>query len=319
MGRCSGAGGRMAATQPVDHQRASEHDGPAGSQAGRCAALARPIVFAALGVLLSVAFAGTAQAEQCSPEGKICLVTEATVEHPFESLQTVQVRVASEATSVSMTGGKPVQLIEQGPPGGMSLWQGTLGVFEQDGMSTLSVAARGFPELPDSYEASFPNQPVRAAVVDRFNTIKRIGKRYVITFSFTARVGVKVHQWFSAITCLPSHACPNLSERRQPFEVGPGSYSFSLSLPFRSVQQFCRLECVLIGYGKITIDGYELRDAENDDSAAGALLLKRARPQCLKRVRKLQQQAKQLHNPQLQARSKKLKEHCYWRVMRPEK
>jgi hypothetical protein len=88
-------------------------------------------IAATLGVLLGVAFVGTATAgaEECSPNGKICLVDLG----PYMPPQEVRYKVPTEAVeygadwcdSSGCVPGQQTHLVTQGPPGGLSTYADT--------------------------------------------------------------------------------------------------------------------------------------------------------------------------------------------------
>jgi hypothetical protein len=187
-----------------------------------------PAILALAAGLLAVP--ATAGAELCSPDAHICIVNPPIAATPWVAPQLVQLRLPSEADpaysgaswtqpgvpyAFSLKSGRyplkgGLQLVEQGPPGGMSLYQGTIeSVFGSDlsgnvflpvdGALTLSVVARHNDptcECLKEATATFSDLPVLAAVTGFSWRIVRRGKWFRAVMSFEARTPIRVEQIF---------------------------------------------------------------------------------------------------------------------------
>ena len=138
------------------------------------------LAIAVLGVaLLGVAFAGTAQAEQCSPDGKICLVTDTS--QPLVTPTTLLFRVTSEATHFGGSFSNS-RMVQQGP-GDTNLWEGDLGTTPTD--ITMAMEALAYNATVD-YRATFA-VPLLANAGNLQTKIVRKGKRFVAIFRYEGR------------------------------------------------------------------------------------------------------------------------------------
>ena len=146
------------------------------------------IMIALMGLIPIFAFAGTAHAEQCSPDGTICLVTESSPTQPLITPTNIQFEVASEATSFGVSGaGDASRLIRQGPEGGMSLWETPLGPAPSDGTLSLHAYANG-PSV-DS-DSGFAIEAL-ASSINQQVTIRRNKKRVVAIYRYYGRVPLR--------------------------------------------------------------------------------------------------------------------------------
>lgn len=180
-----------------------------------------------LAVMAGVLWPVAAHAELCDPSTRICIVNPPSPASPWLAPQLVQLRLPAEASSTYsranwtqpgvvdypvylQSGRYPIkgglQLIEQGAPGGTSLYQGTLepkfgeggpAATPFDGAVTLSViAAQSDPLCMCVKEAiaTFAGLPVRAPV-GRFNwRITKSGKWFRAIMSFETRVALRATQ-----------------------------------------------------------------------------------------------------------------------------
>lgn len=280
-------------------------------------ALATALAIGLLGV-------GSAPAEQCSPDGKICLLTDATPENPYRPPQPIQVAVDSSATAVSISGDlvalKPAQLVSAGPPGGRSIWQAELRPSEFDGATSLGVYARvGDPgPLSTSYSETFGSLPVLATALFGDSQIRRIGDHYVAAFSFTARQPVTISQQLWLTTEEPYSSRVTTATT----EAGAGPGMASMSVGAGTVRQFCRTHerCYLSLVSTVAVGGTSFG---NEVIAGGRV--KTPRPRCLKRVKTLLERSRRLrrHDPALARRyrrqARKLNRRCYdWNVQPEE-
>lgn len=183
------------------------------------------------GLLAVPAMAG---AELCSPDGHFCIVNPPTAATPWVAPQLVQLRLPSEADPTysgaswtqpgvpgadfprSLESGRyPIkgnlQLLEQGPPGGTSLYQGSIepwfaaegegsnSFLPVDGALVLSVVARHSDPIctcMKEISATFAGLPVLGAVTGFSWQIVRSGKWFRAIMSFEARTPVRVEQIF---------------------------------------------------------------------------------------------------------------------------
>lgn len=241
----------------------------------------RLIGVAALGVILSVVFVGTAQAEQCSSDGKICLVTDTS--QPLLTPTTLQFRVTSEATSFGVSGASGAsRLVEPGPPGGMGLWETPLGPVESDGSVSLSAGANG-PGL--STEATF-SVPVLTSVVNPQARIVRQGKRFVAEVSYDGRTTVRTAM--SLILAIAPEAAGNseLKWKKGPLVTRPAGHQvIRLALRRRLVLRLCRkypyckLTTGLAQYVPLTPSDTPGAEIDQWPPIIGSRIIKRCRPQ----------------------------------------
>lgn len=168
--------------------------------------------------------AGQAQAELCDTGTRICVVNPPTAASPWLAPQLVQLRLPAE-TNLAYSGaswmqpGVPegeypqrldgLQLVEQGPPGGMSLYQGTIEpifgktqvqtplVLPADGALTLSVVSKYTdPACNCATEAvaTFPGLPVLAPLTRLNRRVVKSGKWFRAIMSLEARTPIRVSQ-----------------------------------------------------------------------------------------------------------------------------
>jgi hypothetical protein len=275
----------------------------------------------AIGVLVG---SGSAQAKQCSADGKICLLTEATSANPYQPPQAIQVAVDSRATTVSISGDlvalKPAQLVSSGPPGGMSTWQAEFGPSEFDGTTSLDVYAQvGTPPgFSYSFAATFPNLPVQATFLFGDSRIRRIGERYVATFNYTARRPVTINQQLGLTTREPYMGKVTSATT----ETGVGAGTATMSLDAETARQVCRrhLRCYLALVSTVTIGADYIGNEVIVDGR-----IKTPHLRCIQRVRTLLERSRRLRkrNPKLRQRyrrqARKLHPRCYdWSVQAEE-
>lgn len=144
--------------------------------------------------------AGSAQAEQCSPDGKICLVTD--VSQPLVPPTKLEFRVASEARYFSVS--DPSQnfsrpgpgflltdfgLVEQGPPGGMSRWAGELAPTNADYTFGIEAVASGPTTMDQISRATF-SLPTLGSVSNLWTRVVRKGKKFVGEIHYEGRTSI---------------------------------------------------------------------------------------------------------------------------------
>jgi hypothetical protein len=278
-------------------------------------ALATALVIGLLGV-------GSAQAEQCSPDGKICLLTDPTSENPYRPPQAIQVAVDSSATAVSISGDlvalKPAELVSAGPPGGRSIWQAELRSSEFDGTVSLGVYARvgDLAGFNYSLTAAFPNLPVLATALFGDSRIQRIGKQYVATFAYTAREPVTISQQLGVTTHEPYTGQATAATT----ETGIGPGTVSMSVDASTARWICRTHerCYLSLVSTVAIGGVPF----GQEQIVGGTI-KTPKPRCLKRVNVLLARSKRAKGkPKLRRhyrrRARRLHPRCYDWSVQPE-
>ncbi len=196
----------------------------------------RRLAVALTGAVAVLAFfgAGQAQAELCDTGTRICVVNPPTAASPWLAPQLVQLRLPTE-TNLAYSGASwmqpgvsegeyprslesdryPIkgglQLVEAGPPGGTSLYQGTIEpIFGQtqvqtplvlpvDGALTLSVVSKSTDPACNCVKeavATFPGLPVLAPLARLNRRIVRSGKWFRAIMSLEARTPLRVSQIF---------------------------------------------------------------------------------------------------------------------------
>ncbi len=246
----------------------------------------------------------SARAELCDPATKICIVNPPSAAAPWIPPQLVQLRLPAEAepeysgASWSQPGQSwsdalrsgaglvrgGLQLLEQGMPGGTSLYQGILEArygYERpslptDGALTLSVVAghRGSNcTCIEETKATFSELPVLSPI-GRFNwRIVRSGKFFQAVMSLEARSAVQIKQLFyiSAFDGEEYDFLPLPLMQRKV--TGSGSVRVVQRLSARYVQNQCAAyrRCMLWADAKIGPGGEPL-------GASGGLLESVSRP-----------------------------------------
>lgn len=204
---------------------------------------AHVLLIAAFGVTVLLGFRAveTAQAERCSPDGRICLLTDASLDHPYQPPQQVQVAVDSAADYVIVKDawnsfGGEAERVSQGAPGGISIWQVPLRPIEADSTITLEVYARvGDPAgFNYSFTATFPNLPVLGTVLFGDSRIRRAGGQYLATFDYTARRPVTIEQQLWLTTQEPYTS----RVTTQTTETGVGAGTVTMRLDVEAAKRF---------------------------------------------------------------------------------
>ncbi len=281
----------------------------------------------ALALILSAWLAGAASAEQCSSDGKICLLTEATAASPYQPPQVIQVAVDSAADSVRIEGspygfGGWAERVAAGPPDGMSVWQTALQPIASDGTTSLEVYAQvgQGPGFLYSFTATFPNLPVQATALFGEGTLQRVGERYVASFSLTARRAVTVSQLLTFTAFEPDFMEKDLTEDWVPTEISPGPGTASMSVAVDTVKQICReyADCYVTLFSIFATEGVRFGGNPIDVKWR----VKTPRLGCLRQVERLVIRSKRIRrDPKLRRRDRKrarrLQPRCYdWSVQK---
>ena len=228
-------------------------------------------LFAALVGMLLISFAvvvpALASAEQCSPDGKICLVTD--VSQPLVTPTTLQFRVTSEANAFGAFRPSAMDghLVEQGAPGGMSLWEISLLPVPTDATIDLETNATGLDT-----EASF-SVSVLATAANLTTTIRRQGKWFVARTSYDGRGPVTADIVFAieSIKHLKSGGEPVgvFKKRRRVEATLPGHQEFIQKIPVNAVKQTCRkrTQCQLSSFANLSVATPDPSDGKDIYSA----------------------------------------------------
>lgn len=180
---------------------------------------------------MAMLLTGRAQAaELCDAPTHICIVNPPTAASPWIAPQLVQLRLPAEANpnysgaswsqpgvypQALESGGYPIkgglQLIEQGAPGGTSLYQGTIepgfsagpngnSFLPADGALTLTVEARASDPICECVKpfatTAFAGLPVLGAITGFNWRIVRSGKWFRAIMSLEARTPIRIEQIF---------------------------------------------------------------------------------------------------------------------------
>ena len=222
------------------------------------------ILVALVGMLLiSFAVPMAAKAEQCSPDGKICLVTEATPSQPLAPSAKLRFRVTSEASQIIVPQAASGGLVEQGPPGGMSLWEVVLSPVSGDQVVHVEVDARG---ADDFWVVSSFDIPVLGAAANQTIQIRRTKKRVTAIYWFEARVPMEAEirialNSFKGRTQILKHL-------EKTWDVGPGSHELKLVLPRKFIDRKCGTKtaphCSVLAVGELEIGGIDIYQGSSD-------------------------------------------------------
>ncbi len=265
-----------------------------------------------------VVLSGTAQAELCDPATRICIVNPPTAASPWLAPQLVQLRLPSEAdpsysgaawTQPGVPGAEfprslesghypikgKLQLLEQGPPGGTSLYQGSIEPWfaaeregsnrflPMDGTLTLSVQARvsdPFCQCAKDTTATFAGLPVLGAVSGFTWRIVRSGKWFRAVMSLEARSPIRVEQIFqiSAFTKGDVDFFPLPLMKRRVTGTGPLRIVQKLSAAY--VHRKCS------GYRRCQLYAEGQMGSAAEASAQDGLLSSISRPVAISRERR---------------------------------
>ena len=201
-------------------------------------------------LLISFAVPALAQAEQCSPDGKICLVTD--VSQATNPGQPLQLRVASEASQIIVPQAASGGLVEQGPAGGMSLWEVILSPTAYD--QTVSMGVRAFASSSE-YEATF-QVPVLAAATNYSAVIRRTKKRVTAIYQFDARTTIEATLELNLNSFDSNDVI--LYTKRVTRTVGPGHQVIKVVLSRNLINRKCRSHgaCSVLAVGISSSDDY---------------------------------------------------------------
>lgn len=257
---------------------------PGGSPAARCAAPSWSLILLAGLILMLVAPVAVAQAERCSPDGKICLLTDASAEHPYLPPLPIQLAVDSAASQVGLMAspelspspafGSP-RLVTAGPPGGMSLWEVPLGPVRNDSTISITVGA-------GASTATFTDLPVLATALPGETTIRRIGGRYVATFGYTARQPIELEQTLYLTSPSPYDA----TLKGKIVDAPIGTHTTSMSFRVSMVKRFCERKEVCV----VSLDVGLILGATRINGGGGISRVKSPRPRCLERIKELERE-----------------------------
>jgi hypothetical protein len=148
--------------------------------------------------------------------GHICLLSPPSPAAPLGPLPTFQLRVPADVNRIDTRWrgfdfspyfylDAAMQLVAQGPPGGSSIWQGTItpqpfpGLISVPRDGTLSIEVTTFADSPDE-KTTFADLPVLGLVTGGALTVKRQQQRYVATYVTTVRgpATAKIETYISA-------------------------------------------------------------------------------------------------------------------------
>ncbi len=225
-------------------------------------------MFAVLVGMLLISFAvvvpALAQAEQCSPDGKICLVTDTS--QPLLPPTTLQFRVTSEAIEVLVnaqsTAVRDVRLVQSGPE--MNVWEATLtaGEINTDGLVSLEVRAGSMTTL---WQATFTATGL-AQAVNYEVTIHRTKQRVMATYQFEARTTLTavVQIWLDSF----KGGTQILAHRGTSQTVGPGIQTLTVVFPRKVIDRKCGTtkypHCSVLATGRLWSGQYMVDQGTND-------------------------------------------------------
>jgi len=225
-----------------------------------------------------------AQAEQCSADGTICLLTEATAEHPYLPPQGIQIAVDSSAQSVgaSIPNGPSSlypKLVTAGPPGGMSIWEATLPPLTFDGPIALEVRRQTGSFPPSFVGTTFSNLPLLGTAIPGETKLQVTKSDYIVSFGYTARRPITLEQTLY-LTTQPYKALA----KDKFVDGGVGTHTSSLSFPVKTVKQFCqqRETCIL------SMESSLILDISRVGGSGLSWQIKTPLPPCLERIRRLE-------------------------------
>lgn len=236
------------------------------------------LVAVMLGVTLGI-FSAPAMAEQCSTDGKICLVTDTS--QPLLPGSMLQFKVPSEATraGIGVPAGLEGGLVEQGPPGGMSLWQATLNAGavanREDGPLNLEVfAAIPYPECDpmtgngcgsEEYKTTFAALYVNP-MINPSVQIRRTKSKVTAIYWFEARIAMEAEIRIMLNSFKGEN--PVLKYVTRTWSVGPGAHELKLNLPRNIINRKCGTKtapnCSVLAVGELKIGGVDIYEGSAD-------------------------------------------------------
>lgn len=209
------------------------------------------LLVAVLGVILSLALSASAQAEQCSPDGKVCLVTD--ISQPVVMPTQLEFRVASEAQYFNVT--EPIGnygrltgagffirslvLVEQGPPGGMSRWVADLGPTGEDYTFTVEAIASGPTTSDEIGRLGFPLLTL-GSVNNLQTKIIRTKKRFVAIVSYEGRTTIKNEFELSLGAREKGELVSNPKTKRKVVTLPAGNHVIKLVINRKAIRRLCR-------------------------------------------------------------------------------
>lgn len=213
------------------------------------------LLIAVLGVISSFAMVVPAQAEQCSPDGKICLVTDTS--QPVVLPSQLEFRVASEANffdiedstaqDVGYGSSRPflivrsVTLVEQGPLGGTSRWVVDLAPTVGDYTYTVKAKAAGPTTLDEVGEFGFL-LPTLAPASNLETRMYRKGKWFVAEAGFEARKPVVTGVLLGLCVTQDLTECLVTKKRVRTLSPSPGRQVSRVLFPRKRARKLCREE-----------------------------------------------------------------------------
>jgi hypothetical protein len=181
-----------------------------------------------MGILLtSFAVPTLAQAEQCSPDGKICLVTDTS--QPLVTPTTLQFRVTSEADHFNG------RLVQQGP-GDTNLWDVDFGPEWAPSDTVLAVEVNAFSGTVD-YRATF-QVPVLSPVANLHAQIVRQGKRFVAKVSYDGRTTAQTR--FGLVLGIDQYGVQQIMQKRKLVTLPAGHQVIQMVVGRSIVQRKCK-------------------------------------------------------------------------------
>lgn len=145
------------------------------------------ILVALVGILLTgFAVPSIASAEQCSPDGKICLVTDTS--QALLSPVTLEFKVTSEANYFDISpSARNQQLVGPGLEG-FNIWTVGMSPAASEGLNIVEAYASG-PGLTSPVTSQF-SVPVLAPAINYKTTIRRTKQRVYAFYEFDARTTI---------------------------------------------------------------------------------------------------------------------------------
>lgn len=250
-------------------------------------ALRRRMMRGCVALLAGTLLAGTSQTQASEPEicqqgttanstttptKQYCLLNPPTAAQPLGPFPTFRLRTPADVGDrIDVAWQGPgmldrlyagMQLLEQGPPGGTSLWQGTiepwLGVdtssIPRDGTLDLTVVA--WNSLHET--ATFAGLPVLSLVSGINVAVRRQKRSYVAVYTATARgpAEARVRMYVSAKNKQGGYDFPGKMTERRTISAG-GAIRVETKFSRRYVLKQCQRyrKCKLYGDGYLTMPG----------------------------------------------------------------
>jgi hypothetical protein len=255
--------------------------GPKQLAMGGVAVMAILVLGGSTGANAAEVCAGTPNLYFPKPGGRICLLDPPSAAAPLAPFPTFQLRVPSEVNRIdaSWRGSDEspytsytarMQVVAQGPPGGTSIWQGSIVPYlgtvytasiPHDGTLDLSVkTSETAPPPAYNHEAettTFAGLPVLGLVSGIGISVKRQGQRYVATYTAAVRAAAaaKVRMYISAPT-KGEFDFPGKPTQNEGGSLG-GAVQVTTKLSRRYVLNNCQRyrHCTLFAEGILTVPG----------------------------------------------------------------